>query len=178
MSLALTLAAAALAVPQCPIDRAVYRLNTAPEFTAGFVRQDRRKSSVSDLAFWLKTPKRTFYFSFAAPMGHSGTYIVPDIDPRVSARLDDDEEHEATNRATDGEPMMIDFDAFDAELRPFDAPPQAEEGPPARIFARRLTQALWYDWTRAAGNDETAEQESIPVGLFEPAGCGGPPRPK
>jgi hypothetical protein len=171
------LAAAALAVPQCPIDRAVYRLNTAPEFTAGFIRQDRRKIRASDLVFWLKSPQRTYFFAFFAPNGHSGTYIGPDIDPRISATLDDDAEFEATKRAAGEEPMMIEFDAFDPALKPYDTPPQADSPPPVRLFARQLVQALWYNVAAAAGNDEKAAQESIPAGMFEPAGCGGPPRP-
>jgi hypothetical protein len=46
---------------------------------------------------------------------------------------------------------------------------------PAFLFARGLGPSLWYDRTALAGNDPAAEQESMPIGLFEPAGCDGGP---
>lgn len=49
MTLAIFAAVAAATIPQCSIDSAVYALNGAPEFTAGFARQDPRRVG-SDLA--------------------------------------------------------------------------------------------------------------------------------
>ena len=167
-------ATAQLAAPACPIDRAVYRLNGAPEFTAGFLRQDRRKVNASDLVFWLKTPKHTYFFSFSSPNGYGGTYISPDIDPRLAVRMSDDEERDATKRATASEPPYIPFDAFAPDLKSVGTPTSATP-PPAFLFARGLGPALWYEWTALAGNDPKAEQESMPIGLFEPAGCDGGP---
>jgi hypothetical protein len=170
------LLAAAPAPPACPIERAVYRLKGDPAFTAGFARQDRRNSGLSDLVLWLKTPKRTYWFAFAAPNGYGGTYLAPEIDPRVSARLSDDEEWEAGKRMAPAEPLEIEFDAFAADLSAFEAPPQSKDKPPSLLFARGLGPALWYGPSTLAGNDETARQEGMPIGLFVPAGCGGPPR--
>jgi hypothetical protein len=164
-------AAGPLEAPACPIDKAVYRLEGAPQFTAGFVRQDRRKIGPSDLVLWVKTPRRTYFFSFGSPNGYGGTYIAPDIDPRVSVRLDDEAEREASGRATAGEAMTIPFDAFTAGLDAFDLPPQSSDPAPALLFARGLGPALWYESVRLAGNDEGAAQESMPVGLFRAAGC-------
>jgi hypothetical protein len=166
-----------LAAPACPIDRAVYRLKGAPEFTAGFLRQDRRKVYASDLIFWLKTRERTYYFSFGSPNGYGGTYVTPDIDPRRSARLDDEAERDATGKVTSGEAMNIEFDAFAGDLKAFEMPPQSTDKAPALLFARGLGPALWYEPIRLSGNDEAATQESMPIGLFEPAGCDGPPPP-
>ena len=179
MSLLLLLAVgAALHSPDCPIDRAVYRLNTGHEYSAGFARQDRRKVYASDLAFWLKTPARTYWFSFGSPNGYGGTYISPDIDPRASSRMSDDEERDATGRVTAGDTMTIEFDAFAADLKPYEMPPQSKDPAPARIFARGLGPALWYEPLSLSGGDETAAQEAMPIGLFEPAGCSGPPPEK
>lgn len=166
--------AAPLAPPACPIDRAVYRLNGAPQFTAGFLRQDRRKVNASDLVLWLKTPKHTYFFSFSSPNGYGGTYISPDIDPRLAVRMSDDQERDATKRATAGEPPFIPFDAFGPDLKAHGTPTSTTPAP-AFLFARGLGPALWYEWTPLAGNDPTAEQESMPIGLFEPAGCNGGP---
>ena len=169
-------AAAPPAVPACPIERAVYRPRPAPEFTAGFARQDRRKIRASDLVFWLKTPKRTYWFSFGSPNGYGGTYIAPDIDPRAAAQMDDDEERAATARATTAmEPLALQFDAFEADLDAYDVPPHSEQPAPAYIFARGLGPALTYEWTGLAGGDPTSVQESMPIGMFELAGCGESP---
>lgn len=178
MLTALLLAAAVPATPACPIDKAVYRLKGDPRFTAGFARQDRRDSGVSDLVLWLNTPKRTYWFAFGAPNGYGGTYLNPELDPRISVRLSDDEERDAAERMQPSEPLNIEFDAFRADLGAFQAPPQSKDSPPALLFARGLGPALWYGPSALAGNDRAAEQEGMPIGLFVAAGCGGPPPKK
>ena len=167
--------AAPLPAPDCPIDRAVYRLNGAPAFTAGFAPQDRRKRFGSDLAFWLSTPKHLYWFSLGSPNGYGGTYLAPDLDPRRAARMDDDEERAAAERIEAADMPPIPFDAFAPDLSAPNGPPQASDPAPALLFARGLGPALWYDWTRAAAGDPRAVQESMPIGLFEPARCDGPP---
>ena len=172
------LAAAAqppLAAPDCPIDRAVYALEGAPQFTAGFAPQERRKRLASDLVLWLKTPKRTYFFSFGSPNGYGGTYLAPELDPRASARLSDDEERDAAEKMLSGEPLAIGFDAFGADFVAFKSPPQSSDPAPALLFARGLGPALWYNSVGLAGGDEKAEAESMPIGLFRAAGCGAPP---
>ena len=169
------LAATPLSAPACPIDRAVYRLHGAPAFTAGFARQDRRKTYASDLVLWLRTPSRTYWFSFGSPNGYGGTLLEPDVDPRLAARMDDDAEREAAERVSAGAPLAIQFNAFRPDLAAFESPPQSSDPPPALLFARGLGPALWYDWTRTAGGDRSALREAMPIGLFEAAGCAGPP---
>ncbi len=176
MFLSFLLAAAVPAPPACPIERAVYRLDRAPQFTAGFARQDRRDSAVSDLVLWLNTPKRTYWFSFGSPNGYGGTYLAPEIDPRVSARLSDEEERDAAERMVLPDPLSIEFDAFRSDLSAFRAPPQSRDKPPALLFARGLGPSLWYGPSTLAGNDPGAQPESMPGGFFKAAGCGGPPR--
>ncbi|MEO7178871.1 MAG: hypothetical protein ABIW83_08505 [Allosphingosinicella sp.] len=176
MILSLLLAAAVPTPPACPIDRAVYRLHGDPKFTAGFARQDRRDSAVSDLVLWLKTPKRTYWFGFVSPNGYGGSYIVPDLDPRVSVRLSDDEERDRAEKMEIPDPLAFPFDAFTADLGAFKAPPQSRDKPPSLLFARGLGSALWYGPVNLSGGDASAVQEGMSVGLFEAAGCGGPPR--
>jgi hypothetical protein len=178
MLTALLLAAAVPAPPACPIDRAVYRLHGAPQFTAGFARQDRRDTAVSDLVLWLNTPKRTYWFNFGSPNGYGGTYLAPEIDPRVSVRLSDEEEREAAGKMRLAEPLSLTFDAFAADLSAFGSPPQSRDKAPSLLFARSLGPALWYGPVELSGGDSRAEEESMPIGLFEAAGCGGPPRRK
>src|SRR5688572_21254704 len=176
MLTALLLAAAVPAPPACPIERAVYRLDRAPQFTAGFARQDRRDTLASDLVLWLNTPKRTYWFSFGSPNGYGGTYLAPEIDPRLSVRLSDEAEREAAAKMRTTEPHSLPFDAFRADLSTFRSPPQSSDKAPSLLFARALGPALWYSPTELAGGDSTAEAESMPVGLFKAAGCAEPPR--
>lgn len=169
------LLAAAVPAPACPIERAVYRLHGAPRFTAGFARQDRRDSAVSDLVLWLDTPRRTYWFAFGTPNGYGGTYLAPEIDPRLSVRLSDEEERDAARKMRTSEPLSLPFDAFAADLGAFRSPPRSSDRAPSLLFARGLGPALWYSPSALAG-DDAAEEESMPVGLFEAAGCGGPPK--
>jgi hypothetical protein len=172
MLLALALAAAVPSPPACPIERAVYRLHGAPTFTAGFARHDRRNSSASDLAFWVRTPARIYWFSFGSPNGYGGTYISPALDPRRSARLSDDELYAALGRLKAvEEPVSLGFHAFDGGLDALSYPPQADGPPPALIFLPELGRALWYQPVELAGGDASARDEAMPTGFFEPAGC-------
>lgn len=177
MLTALLLAAAVPTPPACPIERAVYRLRGAPTFVAGFARQDRRNAAVSDLAFWVETPNRTYWFSFGSPNGYGGTFITPGLDPRRSAKRSDDEEHAALQRLKAvEEPVSLGFHAFDSGLEAFPYPPGSDSSPPALVFVPDLGRTLWYSPATLAGGEETARQEAMPTGFFEPAGCGGPPR--
>jgi hypothetical protein len=175
MAFALMLAglAAASAAPACPIEHAVYRLHGAPGFTAGFARQDRRKPTASDLAFWLRTPKRTYWFSFSSPNGYGGTYINPDIDPRRSSAAAEPLDPPAL--PDDVEPVSIPFDAFAADRSAFEGPPQSKNRAPAFLFARGLGPALWYEPTALAAG-AAAGSESMPIGLLEFARCVAPAR--
>ncbi|HEX8621075.1 MAG TPA: hypothetical protein VF718_03820 [Allosphingosinicella sp.] len=176
MLLSLLLAAAVPAPPACPIEKAVYRLHGAPAFTAGFARHDRRNAYASDLAFWVRTPKRTYWFAFGSPNGYGGTFVSPALDPAAAARLNDEELYDALDRLKAvEEPVSLGFHAFDSGLAALPHPPQSDEGAPALIFVPDLGRTLWYRPVALAGGDETALDEAMPTGLFEPAGCVGAP---
>ncbi|HYE28601.1 MAG TPA: hypothetical protein VEA61_10255 [Allosphingosinicella sp.] len=176
MLLSLLLAAAVPSPPACPIDRAVYRLHGAPAFTAGFARHDRRNAHASDLAFWVRTPLRTYWFSFGSANGYGGTFVSPALDPRRSAVMSDDALYDALDRLKAvEEPVSLGFHAFDTGLGAFPYPPGGDSPAPALIFVPDLGRTLWYSPVALAGGDETARKEAMPTGLFEPAGCDGPP---
>ena len=152
----------------CPIERSVYQLSSDPAFTAGFAPQDPHLAFYSDLAVWLRTPRRTYWFSLESPSGQGGTYLVPSVDPRTAAAVDD-----APRDADEGQeaPLRIAFDVFGADLGPWPAPPRRGDPAPAFLFARDLGPALWYDWVRLAAGDRSAAQEVMPVGTFRPMAC-------
>ena len=172
MLLSLLLAAAVPSPPACPIERAVYRLHGAPTFTAGFARHDRRNAYASDLAFWVKTPLRTYWFAFGSPNGYGGTFVSPALDPRRSARLSDEKLYAALERLkAAGEPVSLGFHAFDSGLEAMPYPPASGGSPPALIFVPDLGRTLWYRPAELAGGDPRALEEAMPTGFFEPAGC-------
>ena len=164
-------AAAQLAQPACPIHRQVYRLQGDGRFTAGFARLDPRLPHASDLAFWLKTPARTYWFSFHAPNGYGGTMIMPDLDPEAAALTLAQDAPEPEKGADGEQPVLIAFDAFRSDLTVYEAPPQADDPAPARVFARELGSALWYN-PAALARDPSATAEAMPIGMFAPAECG------
>ncbi len=94
----------------------------------------------------------------------------------MSVGLSDEEERDAAERMRTEEPLSLPFDAFAANLRAFRSPPRSSDKAPALLFARGLGPALWYSPTDLAGGAPGAKAESMPVGLFKAAGCGGPPR--
>ena len=165
-----------IASADCPIEKTVYALADTPGITAGFARQVVQTSFASDLVFWLKTPRRTFWFSFNAPNGYGGTSISPDIDPALAreptdAELDARDAAESVPDAPEPEYLGFDFDAFDGSLDVYDNPPQSDDLAPALLFARGLGPALWYNPAGVAGTDAKVAAESIPIGFWRPAEC-------
>ena len=164
------------ALSQCPVDRAVYHLLTGsfdpPEFTAGFARQDPRKAERYDLVFWLKTPKRTYFFSFSEPEWHDGPFITPDIDPKRAAQLSEWDLEIPYDRFNP--PHPVEFDTFSPELYNWGVPALINP-PPALIFARGLSRELWHHPQRLAVGGPPAEQEDMPIGLFVLSECAAAP---
>lgn len=164
------------ALCECPVDRAVYRLRTGMEadFTAGFARQDPRKAERYDLVFWLKTPKRTYWFSFSEPdrWEGGGPFISPDIDPKRAAAMDDYRLEDETGRAR-GE-LALEFDTFSPELYEWGVPAIINP-PPALIVARGLGRALRDRPRELSGGDHRAEPEIMPSGLFLLSDCAAAP---
>ncbi len=163
---------------ECPVDRAVYRMKMAPDFSCGFARQDPRKSARYDLVFWLKTPKRRYFFSFHEPRGrdtdyiHEGAYIVPDIDPKRAAKLDDYTVMETPDWIRRAEP--IEFDTFSHEMYAWRVPVSFNPAP-SYIFVRGLGRLLWKEPSLLTMGEGIAEPEELPLGMFELVECAAEP---
>jgi hypothetical protein len=164
------------ALSECPVERAVYRLRTGMEtaFTAGFERQDPRKAERYDLVLWLKTPKRTYFFSFSEPRRHEGggPMISPEIDPKRAARMNDYELEDETGRVRGH--LALEFDSFSPELYEWGVPALINP-PPALIVARGLAEALRDRPRELSGGDYRAEAEDMPGGLFLLSECAPAP---
>ncbi|MEA3065144.1 MAG: hypothetical protein QOJ27_1590 [Sphingomonadales bacterium] len=164
------------ALSLCPADRAVYHLRTGmeTEFTAGFARQDPRKAGRYDLVFWLRTPLRTYFFSFSEPQRFEGggPFISPEFDPKRAAAMDDHQLEYETGRVR-GE-LALEFDTFSPELYEWGVPAIVNP-PPALIVARGLARALRERPHELAGGDYRAEPEIMPSGLFLLSECAAAP---
>ena len=124
--------------------------------------------------FWLKTPRRTYWFSFhelrwrEGDYIHEGAYIVPDIDPKRAARMDDYEVREDRAWIRRAEPIA--FDTFSPEFYAWGVPSSGNPSP-ALIFARGLGPLLWREPHLLTLGEGEAEQEEMPLGMFELAAC-------
>lgn len=141
-----------------------------PQFRAGFARTRHPSDMASDLRFFLQTPRRTYWFAFVASNGLGGTALAPEVSPHAP--------DDAPAPVVDADSLPghgLQFDAFAADLRAFDRPPQGHDRAPVHLFSRDLRTALWYDPVALSGGDARATQEAMPVGMFERAGCASRP---
>jgi hypothetical protein len=162
---ALCVASPALAEPACSIERAVYRLHGAPQFRAGFARERVATSIVSNLRFYLKTPRRIYWFGFESPNGYGGTFLFPQVDPAKETGDEPD------GPALDDSVRDLTFDAFRADLSVWETPPASGDPAPAHLFARGLGAPLWYNPVDLANGDKSAEPETMPIAMFDLAEC-------
>ena len=117
--LAITQASGAETVANCPAERAVYTLKSDPAFSAGFIPAKHFASMASNLYFWIKSPQRTYWFTFGIGNGYTGISLGPVGDPYIAADGDPDngpvriEPDEASHRYLRIYPMLPDFDVLE-----------------------------------------------------------------
>lgn len=155
--------------PACPAERAVYTLNSDPAFTAGFIPARHHASMASNLYFWIKSPERTYWFTFGIGNGYTGISLGPVGDPYVAADGD-----------PDNGPMTIEPDQssyaylriypMQRDLTVIENPPNAADPAPDAMFAPEIGTLLWYA-PRDATLDETAERDPMNRGVFIRSGC-------
>jgi hypothetical protein len=160
----------------CSAERALYTLNSDPAFTAGFIPALHSASMASNLYFWIKSPQRTYWFTFAVSNGYSGITLGPVGDPYVAAGDD-----------PDNGPVEIDVGEFSrrdmriypmrSDMTVLDTPPSAGDPPPPAMFAPEMGTTLWYD-VRSVTLDATAQRDSMDRGVFLHTSClGETPKP-
>jgi hypothetical protein len=164
----------------CPIDRAVYGQPGNAGVTAGFAHQRVRSDYASDLVFWVKSGAQMFWFSFASPNGYGGTYISPQIDPRLVRPTGDDGETPdarlpaARTAGQDAEVPSIAFDAFSRDLKAYGGPPQSADPAPAYLFSRQLGAAFHYNHNAYTLGPQT-ETVGIDIAFWRPLSCAAKP---
>ncbi len=167
--LALGLTALALAgAPDCTAEHAVYQLRGAPGVTAGFTKQRFQINYASDLFFWIKTEDgRRWWFSMNSPNGYGGIFLSPDVDAEKITEAD----REAEAPPPPDDPIEVDFDLFDGDYGYLDNPPQSGAPAPAHLLARGIGPLLWYNPVGAANGDKSAKAASVPIAMYDLAGC-------
>lgn len=160
------------AASDCPAERARYTLMEDASFTAGF----RAAEYGSDLYLFITSPKRTYWFTMGASMGHGGTHVSPIADPALAtdpdqgppqllARLDSDDPASAERIRGN-----LGFYVFDAALQSSPLPFKGEPAP-RLLFAPELTSLMWYEAAVLTGSDGYVDPDSMPRAFFAFSAC-------
>ena len=153
----------------CAAERATYTLKSNPAFSAGFIPAKHFASTPSNLYFWIKSPQRTYWFTFGVGMGYTGISLGPVGDPYVADGGDPDngpvvlEPDETSSHSLRIYPMQRDFTVLEN-------PPNAGDPAPDVLFAPEIGSVLWYA-PRDVTLDETAERDPMERGVFIRTGC-------
>lgn len=167
--LAITQASGAETVANCPAERAVYTLKSDPAFSAGFIPAKHFVSMASNLYFWIKSPQRTYWFTFGIGNGYTGISLGPVGDPYIAADGDPNngpvriEPDEASHRYLRIYPMLSDFDVLHS-------PPSVGDPAPYALFAPEIGTLLWYS-PQDATLDKTAQRDPMDRGVFLLSDC-------
>ena len=178
------LAQAPVAGPaRCEAERAVYEM-TAPDtdeiWRIGLVPARNMASIASDLYLKLTTPQRDYWFTFSVSQGYSGISVFPVTDPYADSGPRDllgppfgANADGVTDRDILG---ALRFLTLDAELNIAFEPPMSGEDAAPYIMLPEIGRALWYD-AAALTEDETADRDPMPRGVFRRTQCLVAPHP-
>lgn len=157
----------------CPAERAVYELKseeTDEVWKLSFIPADATASIASDLYLHLLTPQRGYWFTFNVAQGYGGISIWPVTDPYAKPgprELLASENGEDLLEEVGG---YLRFMAFDKDLKIANEPPRQGEDSPLYILLPEIGMGLWYS-AAAFSEDEKAERDPMPRGMFIRAGC-------
>lgn len=167
----------ALAADECPAERALYALTSEEgRFEVGFVRSRNHASMASNLYLFLRTPQRTYWFTFSVSNGYSGMTLIPVTDPSRSD-AEPDGPKELIDLGTD-DPEALDtlralrFYAMDEDFTFWFEPPNEGDPAPAYLMVPEIGLALWYFAGRLT-DDPAADRDPMPRGMFLTEACLG-----
>lgn len=153
----------------CRSERALYTLNSDPAFTAGFIPSQHFASMASDLYFWVRSPQRTYWFTFDISNGYGGISLGPVGDPYVAADGDPDN-GPVTFEVGDLNAGSLNVYPMLADMTVLNNPPSLGDPAPDALFAPELGSLLWYE-PRAITQDKTAMRDPMDRGVFRLTGC-------
>ena len=177
---AIALVVAALSMPilaaeDCPAERTLYAL-TGEEgrFEIGFLPSLHYASMASDLYLFLRTPQRSYWFTFSVSNGYGGMTLLPVTDPHRSDAQPDGPRQLLELGADDPEALdvieSLRFYAMDEDFTFWFDPPNAGDPAPAYIMVPEIGLALWYGPSRLT-DDPAAERDPMPRGVFQRVDC-------
>lgn len=146
----------------CPAVDAVYALDGAPGFTAGFRATPDGYQSARDHLFWIRSEDtgRTYWFGFSISTGYGGVFAIPQAGPEVLTNPAD-----GPDGSDDG--IALYPMGFDGAVG--HEPPQGERADaPPLVFAPELGAVLSYNVEAYGGT----ERERMPRALFRLVRCG------
>jgi len=155
--------------PICPAERAIYTLKSDPAFTAGFIPAEHFASMASDLYFWIKSPQRTYWFTFSISNGYGGISLGPIGDPYVAADGDPDNGPVTLDAGELNRPYMRVY-PMRKDWMVLDNPPSSGDPAPDVMFTPEIGTVLWYA-PRAISTDQTAMRDPMDRGVFLRSGC-------
>ncbi len=153
----------------CRSERALYTLNSDPAFTAGFIPSQHFASMASDLYFWVRSPQRTYWFTFDISNGYGGISLGPVGDPYVAADGDPDN-GPVTFEVGDLNAGSLNVYPMLADMTVLNSPPSLGDPAPDALFTPELGSLLWYE-PRAITQDKTAMRDPMDRGVFRLTGC-------
>lgn len=168
----------------CEAERAVYEM-TAPDtddvWRIGLVPARNMASIASDLYLKLTTPRRDYWFTFSVSQGYAGISVFPVTVPYAEGGPRDllgPPFGANPNGVTDPDILnALRFFTLDAELNIAFEPPMSGEEAPPYIMLPEIGRALWYD-AAALTDDETADRDPMPRGVFRRTQCLVAPHPQ
>ena len=168
----------------CEAERAVYEmtaLDTEEVWRIGLVPARNMVSIASDLYLKLTTPQRDYWFTFSVSQGYSGISVYPVTDPYADSGPRDllgPPFGANADGVTDPDILnALRFLTLDAELNIAFEPPMSGEDAPPYIMLPELGRALWYD-AAALTDDEAADRDPMPRGVFRRTQCLVAPHPQ
>lgn len=171
-----SLAKVALLVPaECPAEHAVYELKS-PEAEPGeawklsFIPASATASIASDLYLQLETPQRTYWFTFNVAQGYGGISIWPVSDPYAEPGPRELIAGDDADALMDEVSGYLRFMSFDENLVVANDPPAQGDVSPRHILLPEIGLGLWYS-ASAFTEDEKADRDPMPRGMFTRSGC-------
>ncbi len=172
---ALFVFAPAVRADECPAERALYELTTEDgRFEVSFLRAKHQASMASDLYLVLKTPQRSYWFTFSVSNGYSGMTLTPVTDPGRADAAPDGPRELIDFFSEDPEDLdvlrALRFYAMDEDFTFWFEPPNAGDSAPMYVMVPEIGLALWYSAGKLT-EDPEADRDPMPRGVFVPDFC-------
>ncbi|MEV4778861.1 hypothetical protein [Burkholderia sp. LMU1-1-1.1] len=146
----------------CLPESAKYEMRGNETYTAGFRRVT---GALSDLAFFIHSPKTglNYWFQFDMGNGYTDAYLLPIVEPKSGSQPHPTDEASKAPSTS--------FFSFDSKLNVKSEIVTTAIEAPAHIFLPQLGSNLYYFQSAFTNSSPIKEREILPRGLFELKSC-------